>query len=301
MRLNITTPVMLLVSFLVSSAGTTSAEEGTAYNPAPATVEQAKVKADAIVAKANEPGKIPSDFRARWGTELLCLLDSEDAEIRAVAIEKFFKLSLIRLDECIPYLNGKRLPLTERMPLLVLCAKQFLGDGAAYSSQEARAEAKEAIRGVCDQEICPPMFGDMAAALALNNGTYLTSRAWFGVPISEFISDGKASLAARRFLATISEVQQAYTKAKQPYYHRVPEKLFDMVISLGEKHAGPAIEEWYQIEADPDARRVVVAENLHWSQQPEWKERRKAILKLAAKDWDEEIAAKAKALLAEME
>jgi len=74
-----------------------------------------------------------------------------------------------------------------------------------------------------------------------------------------------------------------------------------MVISLEEKHAGPAIEDWYRTESDPGARRVVVAENLHWTELPEWRERRKAILKLAANDWDEEIAAKAKALLAEVE
>jgi len=301
MRLNITTPAMLLVSFLVSLAGKASAEEGTAHDAAPATVEQAKVTADAIVAKVNQPGKIPPDYRARWATELLCLLDSDDARIRAVAIERFPKIRDIRLDECVPYLRDERLPLRERMALLVLCVKQFGGYGVTCSSQEAAEDIKKRVKDVLDDDACPPMFVELTVALARSIRVRMPNSAEYGVTISEFIPDGGSTLAARRFMFSIEDIQQAYGKDKWSYFHTLAQRVFDMVISLGEKQAGPAIEEWYQIEADPDARRVVVAKNLHWTELPEWRERRKAILKLAANDWDEEIAAKAKALLAEVE
>jgi len=288
-------PFLFLLVTLNANAAEPIPNKG---NP-PEDIEIAKAKAKEIVARVNQESKAPPDYRIRCATELLCFLDSEDAEIRAVAAEAFPKLYGIRFDDCIPYLKDDQLPLSDRISLLIPCIRQLGGDGEAYSGDGSGEEIKAVTRRILAIDLCPPRFAELTAELAVIHRWWNRPSAPFP-HIEDLVPQNDKQLLAKRFLFMIHEIKDM--KHVRWWSHTLsPEKVFDMVTALGEAEAGPAIEEWYQIEADPDARRVVVAENLHWSQQPEWKERRRAILKLASKDWDEEIAAKAKAFLAEME
>jgi len=296
--------IMLILFFLVTLNATGELIQSERAKP-PETLEEARTKAAEIVGRVHEESKAPGDFRISWATELLCFLDSEDADIRAVAVEEFPKLYGIRFDECIPYLRDERLPLSEQIALLLPCIRGLGRDGERYSSKGGADEIKEIVKRVFSLDVTPPRFAELAAELAVIHR-------WERHPaaplphINELVPEDNKQRIARRFLSVMNKMK-AIEHIRWWTDKLSPERLFDMVTALGEEHAGPAIEQWYQIEADPDARRVVVAEKLNdyqklrWTELPEWKERRKAILTLAANDWDEEIAAKAKELLAEME
>lgn len=270
-------------------------------NGVPKTLEEAEARRDKVLARVNQGGKISPDSRIQWALPLLRFLDSDNPAIRAVAIDAFPDLYGIHLDECIPYLVDPKHPLTERMPLLVLCTKQLGGYGESYSGKGTVQKVKEFVREVLGAEVCPPMFAQLTVVLASKNYTYGSSGNTLGMSTFEVLPEGGAELAAKRFLSVTKEVRRMFPLkgyGKQHYFNRAAEKVFEMVIALGEENAGPAIEDWYRTENDPDARRVVVEKSLPWSKLPEWAERRKAVLELAANDWDEDIATKAKALLA---
>jgi len=268
-------------------------------NAVPQTVEEAEARRERIVAEVNKPGKTHPITRMELAVPLLRFLDSDNPAIRAVAVDAFTKLGWIRFDECIPYLVDPKRPLTERMPLLVLCAKQLGGYGESYSGKDTGQKVKKLVRKVLGAEVCTPMFVQLTVILAFKNHTYGTSGNTLGVSISEVLPEGGAEQVAKRFLSTLATVQVMYAPGKRALYEETAKKVFEMVIALGEKNSGAAIQEWYRTELDPAARKVVVDSSPSWSKRPEWAERRKAVLELAAHDWDEDIAAKAKALLAE--
>jgi len=290
--------VVVLFALVVTRIDGMAEQSSSQDNGFPMSVDEAKVTAAKIVADSNVKGKMPNSYRAASAARLLPFLNSSDADIRAVANEAFSHVHLIPLNMCIAYLGADR-PISERMPLLILCTKQLGGHEETYEV-ESGEQVKELLKAELASDVCPPMFRQLTLVLSSQHNMLGTSQGRFGMHINEVITSDRAILSGKRFLSALAEVHKTEGKSSA-------ERVFNMVTALGEEHAGPAIEQWYQIEADPDARRVVVAEKLNdyqklrWTELPEWKERRKAILKLAANDWDEEIAAKAKELLAEME
>ena len=112
------------------------------------------------------------------------------------------------------------------------------------------------------------------------------------------VRDGNEAIVVTRLLSAMMAADDALPSWKAKWEKLSPSHLiFDMVLSFGPERAGNALEGWYRVEPNPDTRRVVLGKALSWSSSPEWAARRTAVLTLAAKDWDEEIARGAQELL----
>lgn len=258
----------------------------------PKTPEEAKALAEKIVSEAIPPPKMAFDLDAATG--LLYFLDSDDPDVRAVAIGKFPEIPGIRLDKCIPYLSDTRLMLSERIAVLVKCVGGLMG-----TDQGSEGQVKSIARSVLEGSVCPPRLSELTVALAVVHVRHMDTRRKYYTHIASIVTEDKRLLAARRFLSVISDIAQNYRPTDRKASMGAAQKVLEMVMALGEEQAGVALYEWYQIESDPDARRLVVDEHLKWPASPEWKARREQVLELAAKDWDEDIAARAQALLTE--
>ncbi len=178
-------------------------------------------------------------------------------------------------------------------------AVQYLGETSKLDPEE---KVKSIVSEMLKSKITPPRFNGLLAALASANANWIPTN-HLGMPITAVVSEADRSLVARRFLAVLSKADGFFPKAANfdppDYLAVLKRRIFEMLVSMGEKSTGSVIEEWYRVEPTPASREVVVDSQLSWSKSAEWAGRRKAILSLAEKDWDEGIAKKAKALLAE--
>ena len=281
----------------VLAVGETSLEK----HPIPKTVDQALAEKDRIIAKANQPGRMAPQFRMEWAAPLLRFLDSPDDAIRRVAVEALPDIQDVLLDDCLPYLSPDR-PLTERVAVLVLCIGQLSSYGEECSSKDSGQKVKDLAKEMMGQPVCPPSFVQLVVALAKRPRPFVAAGYSRGVGVNEVVAQGNEPLAARRFLAALPSVPRLYpvdALGIAKGHDKLPQRVFELVLSLGEKNTGGIVEDWYKTELDAAVRSVVVEKSLSWSQSPEWAARRKGVLELAAQDWDQGIAARAKALLAQ--
>lgn len=273
-----------------------------AQQAVPGSVDEARQIAERIAKSIDRPSRVAPAIRARSPLPLLSFLDSKSQAVRAIASQAFRQMVFrtpIVLDPCLPYLGPAR-PAEERVPLLALCASQVRGVYTdTHSSKMSVGKVRGFLKDALNSELCPPLFHVLAAALARRHAIYQTSNEHFGFPITDIAAPGKEAVIARRLLAVIIEVDKIYHAQPSLRFEDGRRDLVEMVVALGEEQAGEVVENWYRAEPDPRARSVVVNKRLSWSEDPQWRARRKGILQLAAKDWREEIATKAKALLAQ--
>jgi hypothetical protein len=281
---------LLLLLFMQLS----SAAEG----DVPQTLDEAKQLRDNLFNEMQEWGRFPTpDVQMTRPLFLLRFLDSDKAEIRAVAVDAFSKINLIHLDECIPYLDAKR-PLAERMPLLVLCANQWGAYSEAFYSDKSAQQLREIIKDTLNNELCPPKFPELIAAIAYHNHFYQKDDK--PAPILSMIDSNTEALVAKRLLANLGEVRKRYPVDEKDIYRDnelLLSKILNMVLAMDEKSAGPCLEEWYRVEGDDKIREVLVDRGLKWSNSDQWSARRQALLILAAKDWNRNIAEQARSLI----
>jgi len=266
----------------------------------PQSVQEARRVVEGTFAAINQGGKAPPGWYAWQPTALLPLLDSEQRAVRLEGVEAFRKLVFraIALDPCLPYLAPTR-PADERLPLLAVCTG-CLGrpEVKGVRSEEAQRVVAGFVQDALNGSLCPPSFDLLCAALARQHRLVQSSRRTAGIPVTTLVRGGEEALVGRRFLAVLTKADKVYELGGLPAYEKGCRDVFEMVLALGEKHTGELVEDWYRSEPDPQARVVVVDPSLSWAKSAEWQTRRKKVLELATGDWDEDIASRAKAVLA---
>jgi len=270
----------------------------------PQTERAAIIEWEWIRDRLEKGGKAPPDALVAHTVPLLRFLDSDNPVIRKTATDAFRTLAqmdaAIRLDECIPYLASER-PVKERVSLLILCLEQIGETGEHYSGKGTGEKVKAIAREVIDADICPPHFDLLAVVLAARNNVWKRSRGKAGVNITESVTETKRPVIARRLLRVMELADVLYKYQTIGLRHmkerNVKRGIFEAILGLGEQQVGQVVEDWYRSEPDPALRAIVVDESLSWWKDATWVSRRNAILEIAAKDWDEEIATKAKALV----
>jgi len=306
----------VVVASLLVGSPSAGAEENTGP---PATVEEARKRAEGILSALQRPSRAPPEDRAEWSAEMLCFLDSSNPEIRQVALDAL--VDLVLTAEYFPpgkgleYLAQDR-PIRQRAVVLALCMNQLSWYAGRYpkghtEDLKTRAEVervKSLAREMLGAEVCTPDFDLFALVLARQHTIWHTSGHNLGIDIAELVDENRRTDVARRLLVVLpTALKGLERRSEDARYLRLlsePEaQLLGVVLGLGEQHAGETLEAWYRSEPDPAMRRIVLSaqppslRSLPWWEGPAWAKRREAILEVAAKDWDERIAAKAKGLL----
>jgi len=292
---------LFVATMAVMSAGLVAAVARA--GEAPRSVEEARAFCRDVLKQVRLPGRIPEDYRMQWAAPLLGLLDSKDPAVRAEAGRAFLDMidgrNSFLLGDAVPYLSSD-LSATVRMRLLAVCVAR-LGDGRedADPRKGHGRTVKELVRQAINRDVCPPSFAALAIALARTHDLWSPQgRHSLGMPVTEVIEQGKQELLVSRFLNVLGEAHELGRHWRITKEHDAVRGIFQMVLDLGPEHAGAVVNTWYRSTPSPEARRVVVEDELSWSTYPGWAEPRRTILQLAAQDWDEQIAQKAKRLLA---
>lgn len=269
---------------------------------APATVKEAKELVHTVLRNIDQPGPIHPGIRAEFPLPLLALLDSGDSDVRALGSRTFRQLlfrKYVLVDACLPYLDPAR-PAEGRIPLLAFCTGQ-LGEVSTdlVCSKAAAQKLRTLLKHALDSNVCPPSFDALAAAVVWQNSISQRLAKKNGIPITDLVRPERAASTTRRLLQVLVNVEHIYRSVPVMRSLDGRVEVLEAIFALGEKRTGEVVENWYRAEPNPRARSVVVSKELSWSRNPEWQARRKAILGIAAKDWDEKIATEAKALLAQ--
>ena len=264
----------------------------------PATVEAAESIANKVAGEMDQAGKLAPEAYRQMAEPLLNLLESEDVAIRAVGLRALHKTVYgVSLNRCVPYFNKG--PIEERIEFLTICLAHFPMGLPAYEIP-AVEPFKTTIREILLDSHVPPRFPELVASLATLE-RYRREGMRFGAPsILEIIPEAERPLLAKRVLLILSKANVLFpflAEAKEENATAFRKNLFQMLLSLGEKDTGAAIEEWSKIEPEPNVRSIILNEELSWSRSQEWAARRKSILEFATKDHDIKIAAKSRGLL----
>lgn len=265
------------------------AADGDKDGQIPSTAGEADKLVAKIIAEVTQQGKIPPVYRARWALPIVSLIGSPKPSVRKVGADGLLRLidagAPFFASACAPALDPKCAD-EARVPLLALALfaegtyRGLLSDGTL------RDKFAAAARRVLSQPVSPPHFAHLAAVLAYTNQG------------RSVIGTSRSSLFAQRVLAHLAKIGATFPSLQKAKDCDLRRKTLAMLVDLGEKQTGQAIEDWYRIEPDPKLRRLVVDKALKWGKLPDWAARRKVILKLAASDWDKDIAEKARKMLA---
>lgn len=293
------------VAILLWAAHVPVAQDARAAQRVPKTVQEAILLRRNVMNRLHMlgPEHCSLEHRAGFPLMLLPILKSPDARVRAVGVEGFEKVAElgapVKLDACFPYLKAGQPP-AQRAAVLACCLAQLGGHdaGLGKKAEKWRATVIAEAQDILNADVCPPGFALLAKVLALRHQAHRTSKGKKGLAISEVIPPAAGAIFARRCLAVLDDVRpprpmEAPTRAA--YLRRI---VVQMLIGMGEKLTGSALQTWYQVEPDATLRAALVDEKLNWSRDAGWKARRHTILSIAAKSPDKKTAAQAKKLLA---